>query len=203
VQWSGIFLQIFGLVVAQFGATCSDTPVLPGYAYLLLLVSLVISSISGVWNDQMLKSDSGISMHIINMLLYAFGFVMNGTSYIYITDPERRFFSGFGMSATYFVLICQSLFGFTISAIYKFSDATVKTFALSCATSFFMVINVLVFGSSFSLVAAMGCSTVLVATHLYVSNPPSGMTAIAKGVKAPRVRSDVTQKIDDEEEEEN
>ena len=67
-------------------------------------------------------------MHVINTSLYAFGFMMNGTSYIYIADPERPFFSGFDEYSTHFVLLCQSLFGATISAIYKFSDETVKTF---------------------------------------------------------------------------
>jgi hypothetical protein len=123
VQWSAIFLQIFGLVVAQFGATCSNTPILPGYAYLLLFISLVISSVSSVWNDQLLKHDNNTSMHIINMLLYAFGFLMNGISYVYTAGPDRGFFSGFDKSATFLVLICQSLFGVTISAVYKFSDA--------------------------------------------------------------------------------
>jgi len=203
VQWSAILLQIFGLVVAQFGATCSDTPILPGYAYLLLLVSLTISSLSGVCNDQMLKSDNGVSMHVINMLLYALGFMMNGTSYIYIADPERRFFSGFDKSSTYYVLLCQSLFGVTISAVYKYSDATVKTFALSCATSILMVVNVLEFGSPFSLVAAMGCSTVFVATHLYVSNPPLGAAAAFKDLKALSVRDEFHKRIDDEDEEED
>ena len=61
-------------------------------AVLCLPPSCVISSIAGAWNDQMLKSDNGVSMHVINMLLYAFGFMMNGTSYIYIADPERYFF---------------------------------------------------------------------------------------------------------------
>jgi hypothetical protein len=48
VQWSAIFLQILGLLVAQVGSTCSNTPVLAPYAYLLLLISLLISSLCGV-----------------------------------------------------------------------------------------------------------------------------------------------------------
>ena len=151
----------------------------------------------------MLKSDNGVSMHVINMLLYAFGFMMNGTSYIYIADPERHFFSGFDKSSTYSVLLCQSLFGVSISAVYKFSDATVKTFALSCATSILMVVNVLGFGSPFSLVAAMGCSTVFVATHLYVSNPPLGAAAVVQDLKTLGVRDELNKKINNEDEEEN
>ena len=141
VQWSAIFLQMFGLVVAQFGSTCSNTPVLLPHAYLLLFVSLLISTVCGVWNDQMLKNSGDASMHTINMLLYAFGFLMNGMTYVYFPDPNKHFFSGFDAYPTYLVLLCQSLFGVTISAVYKFSDVTIKTFALSCATSILMFIS--------------------------------------------------------------
>jgi hypothetical protein len=171
VQWSAIFLQMFGLVVAQFGSTCSNTPVLLPHAYLLLFVSLLISTICGVWNDQMLKSSGDASMHTINMLLYAFGFLMNGLTYVYFPDPEKHFFSGFDAYPTHIVLLFQSLSGVTISAVYKFSDVTTKTFALSCATSILLFINVVAFHSAFSLVATTGCLIVYVATHLYVSNP--------------------------------
>lgn len=190
IQWSAIFLQIFGLVVAQFGATCSNTPILPAYAYFLLFVSLLISSVSGVWNDYLLKTDNGQSMHVVNMSIYAFGFIMNGISYVWIADPDERFFVGFDNPSTYLVLLCQSLFGVSVSAVYKYSDATVKTFALSCATSILMVVNVVGFGSPFSLVAAMGCATVFVATHLYVSHPPLA-TAAAKGIKILGVVDDI------------
>lgn len=173
VQWSAIFLQIFGLIVAQFGATCTDRPILPGYAYILLFISLLISSLCGVWNDHILKDGSrNTSMHTINILLYSFGFIFNSATYICIADPSKYFFSGFQRTSTYLVLLCQSLFGVAVSAVYKFSDATVKTFALSCATSILMFINIVAFGAHFSLVATMGCLTVFAATHLYVSNPP-------------------------------
>jgi hypothetical protein len=53
------------------------------------------------------------------MLLYAFGFLMNG-----IPDPDNHFFSGFfNQYPTYLVLLIQSLFGVTISAVYKGCDA--------------------------------------------------------------------------------
>ena len=31
-------------------------------------------------------------MHTINMLLYAFGFLMNGLTYVYFPDPDKFFF---------------------------------------------------------------------------------------------------------------
>lgn len=99
----------------------------------------------------MLKQSGGQSMHTINMLLYAFGFLMNGMTYVYFPDPDNHFFSGFN-HPTYLVLFIQSLLGVTISAVYKFSDVTTKTFALSCATSILMFINVLAFGSASRLV---------------------------------------------------
>lgn len=171
VQWSSIFLQVFGLVVTQFGVTCSRTLLLPGHTYLLLSISLFISSGCSVYNDHMLKRANRISMHTINMLLYGFGFLMNGAVYVYTDYHQGHFFSGFDEFPTYFVLLCQALFGMAVSAVYKFSDAIVKTFALSCATSILLFIHIFLFDMPFSLVATMGCFTVFVATHLYVTNP--------------------------------
>lgn len=174
-QWSALWLQVFGLVVAQFGPTCTNTPILQPYAYGLLLVSLLNSAGCAVWNDHMLKCKQykAVSMHVINMSLYAFGFLLNGAILFYSLGPpnEGNIFSGFDRPETSLVLICQSSFGLAISAVYKYADAVVKTFALSCATSILLMIDLLFFGAQFSLVASMGCLVVFLATHLYVTNP--------------------------------
>jgi hypothetical protein len=125
-------------------------------------------------------------MHTINILLYAFGFIFNGATYLGTKDPSKYFLSGFQRGSTYLVLLCQSLFGVAVSAVYKFSDATVKTFALSCATSILMFINIVAFGARFSLVATMGCLTVFVATHLYISNPP-GLKGVSGSIVTPAI----------------
>jgi hypothetical protein len=152
--------------------------------------------VGGVWNDHLLKSDKNISMHTINISLYAFGFLMNGASYLYLFDQNKKrdFFSGFDKVTTYLVLLCQTLFGITVSAVYKFSDATVKTFALSCATSVLMFIDVSIFGAPFSLVATMGCLTVFAATHLYVTNPSTLAAGADKIITATTTDTDHTHK---------
>lgn len=173
-QWSALWLQVFGLVVAQFGPNCTNTPILQPYAYGLLLVSLLNSAGCAVWNDHMLKCKQykAVSMHVINMSLYASGFLLNGTILLFSRLPEEgHIFSGFDRPETYLVLVCQSSFGLAISAVYKYADAVVKTFALSCATSILLMIDLLFFGAQFSLVASMGCLVVFLATHLYVANP--------------------------------
>jgi hypothetical protein len=175
VQWSAVCLQVFGLVVVQFGTTCTNVPMLPLHAYALLLISLLISSTCGVWNDAMLKSEirDAISMYTINMILYLSGFLLNGLAYVYISGAKENMFSGFDRPETYLFLFCQTFFGMAISAVYKYSDATFKTFATSCATSILLVVDILAFGKPFSLVVAMGCLTVFTATHLYATNPPT------------------------------
>jgi hypothetical protein len=195
IQWSAIWLQAFGLIVAQFGTSCSNTPVLSWHAYGLLLLSLLISSVCGVWNDHMLKDERhhAASMHVINTLLYAYGFLFNALAYAASaagttgTSTGSSILAGFDEPATYLVLACQSLFGVAISAMYKYADAAVKTFALSCATILLMTINVLAFGTPFSLVVTMGCLTVFVATHLYVANPTSQATKKLRIVAEERV----------------
>jgi hypothetical protein len=52
VQWAAVLLQVCGLVIAQFGATCTNTPVLHPVTYLVLALSLVVTSICSVVNEK-------------------------------------------------------------------------------------------------------------------------------------------------------
>lgn len=52
VQYAACALQCFGLITAQFGATCTNTPVLSSATYSLLLVSLTITSLCSVINEK-------------------------------------------------------------------------------------------------------------------------------------------------------
>lgn len=187
-QWSAVWLQACGLVVTQFGTTCSNTPLLPWYVYSLLLLSLLISSFCGVWNDHILKDSSkhGVSMHLVNILLYGYGFLLNAGAHAVILGGCREsvtlrssecrrmsMLTGFDEPSTYLVLMCQSFLGLAISNVYKYADATVKTFALSCATCVLMTINVIFGDNPINLIVAMGCMTIFISTHLYVRNPPA------------------------------
>ena len=178
VQWSAVCLQVCGLLVAQFGASCNNTPVLAAWTYLILIVSLCITSLTSVFNDKLLK-EQRCSLHVINAVLYSFGVVFNLTLLAIFGRGVRSFFAGFDRASTYPVLLCNALIGIAVTAVYKYTDATMKTFGSACATSVLMIVSVLFYGASVKIVVIMGCLTVFIATHLYSANPklPSPPTA--------------------------
>ena len=186
VQWSAVGLQVAGLVVAQFGATCTDAPALRVAAYAALLVSLTITAVCSVLNDQTLKAHDGVaSMHTVNALMYAGGTAANAAVYALTGAAGEPLFRGFGHWATWPVLACNALLGVAVSVVYKYSDATVKTFASAVATSVLMLINIAFYGAAFKLVVVAGCCIVFTATHLYATNPaPSSEQGPAGATRA-------------------
>jgi hypothetical protein len=173
VQWSAVWLQVCGLTVAQFGASCTNTPLLSTLAYIGLFVSLTITSVCSVVNEKVLKeASSTASLHTVNATLYLFGVIFNGLLLgLFGRGGFSSMLTGYDHWTTYPVLACNTLIGIAVSAVYKYSDATVKTFGAACATSILLAINIIFYGSPFRLVVIMGCVTVFVATHLYVTNP--------------------------------
>jgi hypothetical protein len=52
IQWAAVLLQVCGLVVAQFGASCTNTPILALGVYAGLFVSLTITAFCSVVNEK-------------------------------------------------------------------------------------------------------------------------------------------------------
>jgi hypothetical protein len=177
-QWSAVCLQVCGLVVAQFGATCTNTPLLSTATYALLLLSLTITSYTSVVNDKVLK-EQRCSLHVVNAVLYAFGVALNFALLAVAGKGAGRLFVGFDRLSTYPVLLCNALIGIAVTAVYKYTDATMKTFGSACATSVLMLINVAVYGMPLKIVVVMGCLTVFIATHQYST---TGLPAVVSAV---------------------
>lgn len=174
-QWVAVFLQVCGILVVQFGATCTNTPVLAPDAYLLLLLSLVIASLCCVLNERVLK-ESGASMHVVNSLMYVFGVLFNGAVFIGMGGTSATLFRGSDAWATYPVLVCNSFIGIAVSVVYLYTDATMKTLASACATAVLLIIGVAFYGIPLKVVVVVGCLTVFASTYLYVvgAAPPTG-----------------------------
>jgi hypothetical protein len=187
VQWSAIVIQSAGMVITQFGANCkaANTPVLAPLTYLALLVSLCITAASGVWNDHVMKASAkaGVSLNTMSVALYAAGALLNlGVHLAGGGSVGPAFFTGMGRPASLAVLLCNSLIGIAVTAVYKYADAVVKTFASACTTAVLFVVGAAFFGISTNVVVAAGCVCIFVATHLYSSNaPPAAAPATGGG----------------------
>jgi len=185
VQWAAVCLQVCGLAISQFGATGTNAPLLSLGSYVVLIISLTITSICSVYNDKVLKDHADVaSLHTVNALLYAVGALLNGLVYFLSsssTMARPSFFSGFDRPFTWIVLFFNTVIGIVVSAVYKYADATIKTFASACATSGLLLINILIYNQEFKIVVILACITVFIATYLYATNPvATNTTAEAK-----------------------
>ena len=184
VQWSAIAIQSAGLVITQFGANCkaANTPALAPPVYAALLFSLTITAFSGVCNEKVLKDAGreGAGVHTVNALLYATGTLLNlGVHLGGGGTLGSSFFAGMGHPASLAVLLCNSLIGIAVGAVYKYADAVVKSFASACSTAVLFLVGAAFFGVSVNVVVAAGCVCIFVATHLYATNPAAAAPAPA------------------------
>ncbi|KAI8903158.1 nucleotide-sugar transporter-domain-containing protein [Gorgonomyces haynaldii] len=168
-QWIAIVIQMCGLVVTQYD-DCKGQAQYGISVYLAIFANTVISATSGCLNDYISKSSSA-SLHAINVWLYSSGCLMNIGYYFYqasVNPEEPGFFEGYQGWAIG-VLMLNSLMGIAITAVYKYADAVVKTFASSTATAALLIISMIIFGTSLRVTAGFACIVIFVATYLYMT----------------------------------
>eukprot|EP01116_Phalansterium_solitarium_P021668 TRINITY_DN6827_c0_g1_i1.p1 TRINITY_DN6827_c0_g1~~TRINITY_DN6827_c0_g1_i1.p1 ORF type:complete len:387 (-),score=144.65 TRINITY_DN6827_c0_g1_i1:540-1700(-) len=187
LQWPAIMIQVFGLAIVQYDP-CKDGSILPAYVYAVLISAVLITSVSSVWNEHMVKNHRA-SLHVQNMGLYAFGFTLNLLGFLMMpillpAEPSAHipFFEGYTLTAIG-VVFCNSIVGVVITAVYKYADAIVKTFASACSTCVFLFVSPIFFGWSPTLVVYLGCFVVFAASYSYFTaaslNPPPAAPAAA------------------------
>lgn len=166
-QWAAIILQASGLFVTQYD-TCKSQMVLPKETYVLLLVLLFMTSLSGVWNEHQLKT-LPMSLHQQNMVLYSAGFVLNASGHFiksWLSDTEPGFFAGYDATSVAVVTV-NACFGITMTAVYKYADSIMKCLANAVTTVLLLGLSCFFFGLQLNLTIAAGCLIVIVAVILY------------------------------------
>ena len=137
-QWACIALQMCGLVIVQYDS-CKGAPSQSMSSYALLTVSVSITAVCSVWNERVVKSGTA-SLHVQNAALYTCGTILNLALFFTLpasypalgVDPATggrpAFFHGY-TAAAMAVIGCNCLLGLVITAVYKYADAIIKTFA--------------------------------------------------------------------------
>lgn len=104
------------------------------------------------------------------MWLYSFGFAMNLVYYLFLSifnPDEPSFFEGyFGWG--FLVIVCNSVIGLAITAVYKYGDAVIKCLAQSTSTAILILLSFCFFGTSIRPLTAVGCAIIFLATYLYM-----------------------------------
>ena len=169
-QWMAIAFQICGVMVTQYDPETGS--LYPLSTYSLLIAQTIVSAVSGVYNQRLLKAETG-SLHVCNMALYVAGTIINIIVHLMcrLTLPgEPSFFAGYDSSSSIMVIVSSVFIGLAINAVYKYADALVKCFASAVATGILLYVAPMVFAVPLSFLVIPGTVTVFVATWLYVDS---------------------------------
>ena len=170
-QWLAIVFQICGVLVTQYNPESGS--LYPLSTYVLLIFQTAVSASAGVYNQTLLKGESG-SLHVCNMSLYAAGTIINAVIHLasrLISPEEPSFFEGYNSWGAFMVIVSNVFIGLAITAVYKYSDALVKCFATAVSTGILLYVAPLIFHVPLSFLVLPGTITVFAATYLYLDNP--------------------------------
>lgn len=182
-QWCAIVLQVVGLIVVQYDP-CRGQALLPAYIYCWMAFSTVISATTGVRNDYMLKNFK-MTMHVQNIILYSCGVFLNVSAFMLVppwlthTKPGLGFFDGFDSTSAKLVVLFNAFIGIAISAVFKYADAVIKTFATASTTVLLVIFSAAFLGVNTTITAWCGVIVVIIATYLYSKMTVKAVAATA------------------------
>jgi len=142
---------------------------------LLVLVTCFNSGFAGVYSELLLKKDGSMhSIHLQNMMLYAWGLLFNAIAMV-LKDHEQLSTLGLfhGYDASVWILVFNNACnGLAISAILKFTNNIVRVYAHTAAMILTMALEVVFMGAPFSPQLCIAIIVVSCSTYLYNSRPP-------------------------------
>jgi len=168
-QLGAISLQVAGLIVVQIDA-CAQKPLLEPFAYGAIFISVLITALSSVWNEQQLKT-LPLSLHQQNIVLYCCGTILNLLGHVYMRQTDASypgFFQGYTL-VTVMIVAVNACFGVVVTAVYKYADAVLKTLASACTTVVLLLLSFQFFGLRINLIRVCGCLVVLIAVAQYAT----------------------------------
>ncbi|KAL9188019.1 hypothetical protein ACHAXT_006397 [Thalassiosira profunda] len=184
-----ILIQIFGIVPVT-ASTNEEGKVDFDYGakgMAVMLGTIFFSAANSVYNAAVVKDLSAqYPMTVQNSILYAFGFTVNLTSYfISNAGGETGFWHGYNNINVIVLLILNSTVGITISMVYKYGDAVLKTLAQPVTSSVLVFLSWFLFDTSLDIIKLSGAGAVIASTMLYLKVPAPPSSA---GTNSPNVK---------------
>ncbi|ODA81342.1 hypothetical protein RJ55_04307 [Drechmeria coniospora] len=147
LQWIAIVIQMFGLILTQYKASSGTT--YPWTTYSILLLQVILSASSGVYNQYLLKQHDS-NLHVDNMCF---------------TPP------GYTSAGAVMVIVSNVFIGLAITAVYKYANAVIKCFATALSTGILLCIATLLLGTELGEMVLIGTAICFYASWLYLDNP--------------------------------
>lgn len=147
--------------------------------FVLILVYCVLSGLSGVYNEYLLKLHYADSIYVQNAYLYAYGCVLNFVAYFAqsVSARDERlvvdgqvlsdFFDGFSMY-TWVIVATQVFNGFLMSVVMKHASNITRLFVISCSLIVTTVLSVLVFSVHLNVYYYSCFAAIMLALYLYI-----------------------------------
>lgn len=140
----------------------------------MMCVYCILSGVSGVYNEYLLKRNLAESINLQNAYLYSYGCLFNLLAYFfeatYFNRPtllSTEFFSGFSVF-TWLIVASQVLNGFLMSIVMKHSSNITRLFVISCSLVVTTVLSVLVFSLKLNGFFYFCFSLIMLSLYLYV-----------------------------------
>jgi drug/metabolite transporter (DMT)-like permease len=164
-----MIVQCFGIIPVIMSTSNSEKAQLEFRVedIMLALYCCCMASLNTVFNAVVIKSDD-TSIHVQNIVLYAYGVIVNLLLYLTITSTQSNFLYGFGQPWVIFLMVLNSFVGLAITMIYKYGDAVLKTLTQPFASSVLVLLAYFLFDHSLDVVKAAGAGVVIVDTILYL-----------------------------------
>ncbi|XP_071614628.1 probable UDP-sugar transporter protein SLC35A4 [Heliangelus exortis] len=145
--------------------------------FLLLLVYCLISGLSAVYTEAILKTQA-LPLSLQNLFLYFFGVLLNLLGYFW-SSAERGFLEGFS-SWVLLIVVSQALNGLIMSVVMKHSSNITRLFVISCSLLVNALLSVTLFNLQLTLLFFVAASCIGLAVHLYY-----GVRELCKTSKRP------------------
>jgi UDP-galactose transporter len=184
VQWASIVTLACGAASSQMQEQCGsmttaeqgsgDAIQLPDAVVgaLATVASCLLSSFAGVYSELLLKKDGNLhSIHLQNLMLYAWGVVLNLIS-MFVIDGNAVLSHGvfYGYSQwTWGLLANNAIAGLAISAVLKYADNIVCVFAHTGAMVITATTGVVLMGETASPQLPLAIGIVAASTTAYAS----------------------------------
>ena len=144
----------------------------------MMCIYCILSGLSGVYNEYLLKRGYSECIYLQNTYLYFYGSIFNLIAYFFETSYSStidgsifnsfdQFFKGFSIY-TWALVAAQVLNGILMSIVMKHSSNITRLFVISCSLIVTTVLSILVFSLKLNGYFYFCFSLIMVSLFLYV-----------------------------------